>query len=227
MDIRRILFCFLLIVISAGCAKNTAADAGTQTIPVETKQQREPESQKAGASPTQTESISTEVSPTLRPIRRVTPTHSSSGAEAETGSSPSATPSKSLEDLRADFTELIAEYIEYGGGSNEVFEVRSVHFSEGGFFDIELETLWKSRELQPSVAFEVIYWLGKAWADSPDDLFYRLSGQERFLVRLTTYAKDGNDPHTSETNLETVRKVGRMEISYEEWKVTANAGFRP
>jgi hypothetical protein len=222
MDIHRVVYSFFLFLILTGCAKRTAAESGTQTVVVKSQVQRETETQKPEATPLQKEAT-----PTLRSIRRITPTPSLSQSAKATESAPSATPTVNLEDLRADFADLIREYLEQGGGSNEVQSVRSVHFSQGGFFDIELEALWPSRELQPSVAFEVVYWLGKAWADSPEELFYRLSGQDRFVVRLVTYSSEGENPHTSETDLATVQKVGKMEITYEEWKVASNAGFRP
>jgi hypothetical protein len=223
MGIRSVVYIVFLLLIMTGCAERSAAESGTQTVVVNTRTPRDLGTLSPETDPLQKASPS----PTLTSVREKTATPSPTRTAQTATSSPSAIPTKTLEDLRDDFADLIAEYLEQGGGSNEVRTVRSVHFSQGGFFDIELETLWASRELQPSVAYEVVYWLGKAWVDSPDELFYRLSGQDRFVVRLVTYSRGGEEPHTSETDLETVKKVARMEITYEEWKVTSNAGFRP
>ena len=217
----KVIIWFTLVILLTGCARRSAEGSETQAVVVETQLAPRPETEEPVVTPSPKAA-----SPTPGSTRQVSPTPSPSRTALATRSSPSATATHSLEDLRAEFVDLIIEYLERGGGSNEVQSVRRVSFSQDGYFDIELESLWTSKDLQPSVAFEVIYWLGRAWADTPREFFTRLSGQDRFVVRLVTYSSDGKYAHQSETNLWTVQNVGETRITYEGWVAASKAGFR-
>jgi hypothetical protein len=133
-----------------------------------------------------------------------------------------ATPERTTEDWQSEIGEAIVSDLE---GWDDVQRVNLVRWSEEGV-EIELHTVWASRDNQPEVSWDIITVLSEVWADMTEGQRVTLTGSEDFTMRLTTYSTDGDYRYVSETDFDTFVKVNNRSMGYEEWVQAANAGFR-
>jgi hypothetical protein len=150
--------------------------------------------------------------------------------EANSTATPRSTVTKSptplsLEDVRAEFISAVIDVLENGEGLEDIETVTLVRFRNGAL-DIEIRTIWASRDNQPIVSYNIISFLAPAFENVTDEQCARLFGSEQPVVHITSYSTDGDYRYESVTTIETLRRVAQKSISYEEWVAAANAGFR-
>lgn len=133
-----------------------------------------------------------------------------------------ATPERTTEDWQSEMGEAIISDLE---GWDDVQRVNLVRWSQEGV-EIELHTVWASRDNQPEVSWDIVSVLSEVWADMTEGQRVNLTGSEDFTMRLVTYSTDGDYRYVSETDFDTLVKVNNRSMGYEEWIQAANAGFR-
>ena len=135
---------------------------------------------------------------------------------------PTSTPERSMEDFQADVGQALISDLEELG---DVERVNLVRF-DTGLLELELVTVWASRDRQPEVSWTVVTMLARVFADTTPGQRFNLTGTEDLSMRLTTYSTDGDYRYISKTDYPTMVKLNNRSISYEEWVQAANAGFR-
>jgi len=117
----------------------------------------------------------------------------------------------------------IAELLE-----NNISDVDSVTTIRPGndSLEIELKTIWASKDRQPNISFEVIQILAIAFNVPEDKALNLVTGNpEHFSILLTTYSTDGGYKYSSLTYYDTWVKLYNKRITYDEWLNEAGAGF--
>jgi hypothetical protein len=66
---------------------------------------------------------------------------------------------------------------------------------------------------------------GEMFSEGSDALM-RLGGGDDFIIHITTYSANGDYRYQSDTDFDTLMKLHDKQITYEEWVVASNAGFR-
>jgi hypothetical protein len=93
--------------------------------------------------------------------------------------------------------------------------------------EIELRTMWASKDKQPNVSFKAIQMLAIVFGGTSEntDLLLVTTHQQHFSILLTTYSIDGDNKYSSLTYYDTLVKLYNKQITYDEWVNEANAGF--
>jgi ABC-type oligopeptide transport system substrate-binding subunit len=93
--------------------------------------------------------------------------------------------------------------------------------------EIELRTIWASKDRQPNVSFEAIQLLAITFANLREGqaLNFVTGNPQHFSILLTTYSVDGNYKYSSLTYYDTLVKLYNKQITYSEWVNEAKAGF--
>lgn len=131
-------------------------------------------------------------------------------------------------------TEKKAQIIDVSKNLLEVWDdVESVNLVRGnnGTLEIEIKTIWASKDNQSKVSYDLIKIFAKFFStyirtSSETELSEMMGGQGKFAISITTYSTDNDYRYKSLTDLATLIKVEISEISYDEWVISANAGFR-
>ena len=110
-------------------------------------------------------------------------------------------------------------------GWDDVKRVNLVRWTEQGV-QIELQTIWASRDNQPDVSWDIVSIFSGVFADWDEALRVALTGSETFTMKLVTYSTDGGHRYVSETDFDTLVNVNNRTLGYQEWVRAANAGFR-
>lgn len=139
---------------------------------------------------------------------------------------PTATPEESPEEIMAEIqagltTALISD-IE---GLSDVERVNSILWSPGRI-DIELYTLWASRDNQADVTWIIIALLAEAMADATPGQLINMTGSQDLVWAITTFSTHGDYRYISETDQGTLVQLANRAITYDQWATAANAGFR-
>lgn len=95
---------------------------------------------------------------------------------------------------------------------------------EGGILSIELRTDHYSRDSQPDVSFDLIQILAEL-GDVSKDRFERVLDGPDPRIQIVTYSADGGYKYASVTDYETLIRLYKRSISYDEWIDAAGAGF--
>lgn len=163
------------------------------------------------AQPTETATVAPSATNTQEPTSPPAPT--------DTESSP-----QTVEEIGRELLDLTTEFVE---GVDGVEAVNLMRFKDGSL-DIELRTMWASKDRQPDVSFDVIRLIAEGFIQGgfSESGLLKLTGGDSFSVHLVTYSTDGDYRYESETDYETLQQLESLAISYDEWVAAANAGFR-
>ena len=135
---------------------------------------------------------------------------------------PTATQEQSLDELRKEIFVDTAELIESFDDVESVGLIRG----ENGVLEIELKTAWASQDRQPDVSYQIVQLMAQILGDLETGKIFNLVGGNSFIFHLTTYSTDGDYRYQSDTDLDTIRDIYDLAISYEEWLAASDAGFR-
>lgn len=126
---------------------------------------------------------------------------------------------KTLEAIRIDIVDMLEKL----GDVERVTTVRPGNDS----LEIELKTIWASKDRQPDVSFEVMQILALVFGNVSEDraLLFVTGSPQHFSILLTTYSVDGNYKYSSLTYYDTLVKLYNKRITYDEWMNEAGAGF--
>jgi len=130
------------------------------------------------------------------------------------------TPKPSLEEVRKN---LLTSIIDGLSEFTDIESVTSARFNNGAL-EIELKTIWASQERQPVVSFTIVKSLSEAFAKlNKENLEVVVGGP--FTINLTTYSVYEEYRYTSVTDWDTLVKLAKKSISFEEWVLLSSAGF--
>jgi hypothetical protein len=135
------------------------------------------------------------------------------------------TPSRSPEELSQIFLDGV-EGILMTLGSDDVNSINLIRMQEN-ILEIELVTNWASKDKQPNTSYNVVKLFttfAEAW-EKPDNQLFSLF-PEGFDINLTTYSIMGDYKYSSFTDFETLKKISKKSISYEEWVDLSSAEFK-
>lgn len=97
----------------------------------------------------------------------------------------------------------------------------------GEYLEIELMTMWASRDNQPEVSFDVVTMVfAEIFGGVTQAKATNFVTGDSFAVHLVTYSADNEYPYESLTDYDTLVKLKDRQISYEGWVNTSNAHFR-
>ena len=144
---------------------------------------------------------------------------------------PTSTPTKlpigtdvaHLKETIEAFPTALANILEGVDGVESVTMVRPGVLS----LEIELKTMWASKDKQPNVSFNAIQKLAIVFGGTSEDwgLLLVTTHQQHFSILLTTYSVDGNYKYSSLTYYDTLVKLYNKQMTYDEWVKEAKAGF--
>jgi hypothetical protein len=124
-----------------------------------------------------------------------------------------------IEDLIVDISDVILEY-------TDVESITTIRKGSKSF-EIEVRTMYASKDRQPDVSFQIIKLLAEIFGDVDEDRLINLveGDTPHFSVSLTTYSVDGDYKYSSLTYYDSFQKLFKKQITYEEWVEVAGAGF--
>ncbi|MFH2040102.1 MAG: hypothetical protein ABIJ65_11780 [Chloroflexota bacterium] len=95
--------------------------------------------------------------------------------------------------------------------------------------EIELRVKWASRDRQPNASFEVIELLAIVFGgtDEGKAMNFVTGNPAHFSILLNTYSADGDYKYSSLTYYDTLVKLNKKQITYDEWVSESGAGFVP
>jgi hypothetical protein len=134
----------------------------------------------------------------------------------------------SIEQSRNDFIFIISAALQEGAnrGILDIEKVDMVRIANGRL-EIEVTTTWASQDNQPIVSHDIVqYTLAVLVTHYTADEAAQLVGSDMFSVYLVTYSTNGDYRYESTTNYDTLVQVKNQTISYDEWVIASNAGFR-
>jgi hypothetical protein len=134
---------------------------------------------------------------------------------------PTRTPAPSVDEVRENLLDAVAQDL---STFQDIESVSVIRFNEGAL-EIELKTVWASRDRQPDVSWEIVSFFAGAFAGFDKENLELVAGGP-FSIALTTYSTDGNYRYQSVTDWDTLQKLSDKSISFDEWSSAANAGFR-
>jgi hypothetical protein len=93
--------------------------------------------------------------------------------------------------------------------------------------EIELRTVWASKDRQADVSYQVMRVLSDVFADTTEGkaLNFVTGKPKHFSISLITFSTDGDYKYSSLTYFDTLKKLHNKQITYEEWLAEAKAGF--
>jgi len=117
----------------------------------------------------------------------------------------------------------IAAMLKIAEGVDSVTTIRPGNDS----LEIELKTMWASKDMQPNVSFEAIQLLALVFGNASESkaLNFVTGNPQHFSILLTTYSVDGEYKYSSLTYYDTLIKLYNKRITYDEWVNEAKAGF--
>jgi hypothetical protein len=127
------------------------------------------------------------------------------------------------EELIQELIDSLVEVIETYTDVESVTTIRKGDES----FEIEVKTLWASKDRQPSVSFQIIQVLADVFGGTTEAkaLNFVKNNPEHFSVLLTTYSAGGDYKYSSLTYYDTLVKLKNKQITYDEWVADSGAGF--
>ena len=181
---------------------------------------------------------------TASPTTTTTASTTTTVAPATTTTTTTAAPTTATqgefdtEEARAGIDEFAIALLEGG----EFDRVDLVRWDDDGTYEIEGHLLWASRDRQEDSHFASVVQVAELFdaavvgavvvteSDTTFDpvvLFGVRSDSRRGdpVVSLRTVSADGDYPYSSTTDWETLMALANRQISFEEWKEAANAGF--
>jgi len=132
------------------------------------------------------------------------------------------TNTRGVEDSKAFIREGLVDAFET---LTDVEKVNLARYDKG-VFEVEVQTAWASQDKQPIISWMLVDLLAYVFGDMEPGQRITLTGSEDFTMVVTTYSTDGKHRYKSETDFATLEKVNNQSISYVEWIILANAGFR-
>lgn len=166
----------------------------------------------------QTEAAKPSPTITVKPAKEVTAT-----AEPTKTATPTATPEiQNIEELRDEFLRVTVEALE----SLDDIQAVTVARIGGGILEIEIRTVWASKDRQPDVSYLLINaYFATAFKDWAQSDVENLFDGPNPIIRVVSYSSEGSYKYQSMTNWITLMKLANRQITYEEWLIAANAGF--
>lgn len=157
--------------------------------------------------------------PTKEPTRKPTPTY----RPTNTFSAPLPTKTPSAESIVNNTIEGLKELILVYSDTESITVIRPGKEA----FEIEVKTMWASKDSQPDVSFEIIKIVAEVMGTATEtQLLYFIDGYaEKFSVIITTYSTDGDYKYQSRTYYDSLIKLYNKQITYDEWVQESNAGF--
>ena len=91
----------------------------------------------------------------------------------------------------------------------EIETVNMVRLNDVGVFQIEVKTMWASKDVQPNISYEIISFLSKAWYQMSKDTLIEISGSsiDNFYVEIVTYSTNGDYRYYSLTDYDLMNKL--------------------
>jgi hypothetical protein len=136
---------------------------------------------------------------------------------------PTDTPAKSPDEMRKDLEEVFTIILEEV--DENVDTVNLVRVSEG-LIEIEFKTVWASQDRQPQVTFDFLQEIADFFTSDTNENIVAAYGGNTVIVQVTTYSDSGDYRYQSETNHETMIKIAEKHITFDEWVIASNAGFK-
>ncbi len=157
---------------------------------------------------------------TPNPTRISLPTSTSLPTEQ-----PTITASPQVQETKDAILLDIAQMLEESGDTESVTTIRPGQDS----LEIELVVKWASRDRQPNASFEVIKLLAIVFggADERKALNFVTGNPTNFSILLNTYSAGGDYKYSSLTYYDTLVKLNKKQITYDEWVSESGAGFVP
>jgi hypothetical protein len=135
---------------------------------------------------------------------------------------PKATMTETIDQINQQLKSVLIDGISSLDG---VQKVNSIVFGNGEF-QIEVVTNWSSQDHQPQVSYEIMQYLSILCNHFKQDYFSFIVGNKSPIFSITTYSAMNEYRYKSSTQYDTCVKIGNKDISYEEWIIDSNAGFR-
>lgn len=156
---------------------------------------------------------------TKAPTRRPSPTY----RPTKTFSSPLPTKTPNAEILIQTVIDGLSEAILKYTDTKVINTFRRGTMS----LEIEVKTKWASKDSQPDVSYEIIKVLSDVFGQSTEAkaLNFVKGNPDHFSILLTTYSTDGDYKYQSLTYYDTLVKLYKKQINYDEWVQETNAGF--
>ena len=155
-------------------------------------------------------------------VTRLVQEEQSSELPSKSTSVPTPTIQRSRMDHQSSISQATVEDLEK---LDDVERVNLVKFDEG-VYEIEIQTVWASQDSQPEVSWLIVTLMARVFADASPGQRMTLTGSEELTLVLTSYSTNGDFRYKSETDIDTMIRVNNRSISYEDWILLANAGFR-
>ena len=210
---RTIAISILVFVLLSACQPSpeliAAAIAKTQT-----------------AEPTATTKIitATKELPTNTPFVTQTPKLTNTPTRTATPKpSPTSTEVISYEERREEVAASVVNFLEV---YDEIESVNYVRFEDNGGLELEFKTIFSSQDNQPAVSFDIVKLLSEVFAKYPESDLLSKTGGTKFTLAIVSYSESGDYRYQSITDYETLVKLYKKSIGYEEWISLAQASFR-
>jgi len=199
---KKLLLITLVFILLAGCGPS---EADIQKAIEETQ----------AAAPT----IEPTEEPTQQPTKKPTPTY----RPTKTLNSPLPTITPNVQSIVNNTIEGLQELIL---GYTETESINVIRPGKEAF-EIEVKTMWASKDSQPDVSFEIIKILADVFGNTTEtQLLNFIDGEvDNFSVIITTYSTDGDYKYQSRTYYDTLIKLYNKRLSYEEWVQESSADF--
>jgi len=201
---------FLLVLILLVACGPTEADI----------QQAIEETQAAAPTAEPTKNIEPTEEPTKKPTRKPSPTY----RPTNTFSAPLPTNTPNVQSIVNKTIEGLQELIL---GFTDTESINMIRPGKEAF-EVEVKTMWASKDSQPDVSFEIVKVLADVFGQTTEyQLLNFIDGEvDKFSVIITTYSTDGDYKYQSQTYYDTLIKLYNKRITYEEWVQESNAGFK-
>lgn len=161
--------------------------------------------------------------PTKRPTKKPSPTKTKKPTPINT---PSKAPTKTpTVEPTADLAEMTKSVVLIAESFEDVKAVNTVRYVNG-VWEVELQSVWASKDKQPPVSYEVIKLYAYAFCRYPEEHILKILGGDKFGIKLTTYSTDSDYQYESFSDYPTLLKVVNKEITYDEWIMLSGAAFK-
>ena len=149
---KKILILVAISLIVSSCAQATPSENQIQTAIAETN------------SSIPTLKVTSTLIDTDTPIPSPTSTNTPVPTNTPTKTAipkPSATinATATIEAARQDFVELTTNFLEHGEGLEDIKQVNLVRLNDDGVFEIEVKSIWASKDRQPDLSYVIISYL--------------------------------------------------------------------
>lgn len=103
--------------------------------------------------------------------------------------------------------------------------VRLARFNNDGVLELEYQTMFVSRDHQPHASYQIASAIA-TFFDAFEAEQARWVARGEFRLSLTTYSSMGDYRYGLTADLETLHKLGRKQISQDEWIALTGAGWK-